>query len=336
MVSISRRSFAAAASALPLVSIGGRFANAADFTYKLATNLPATHPLSARNAEAAERVKAASNGRLVITIFPSSQLGTDTDMLSQLRSGALEFFTLSPIILSTFVPVASINGVGFAFKSSDQALAAMDGELGAFVRAEIAKKGIVAFDRIFDSGFRQITSSVKPIKDPADLEGMKIRVPPSALWTSMFRDFGAGPTSINFSEVYSALQTKIVDGQENPLPIIDSAKLYEVQKYCSMTSHMWDGYWLLANQRAWKRLPNDLQEMMQKEFAQAATDQRQDIAKLDKELRESLSAKGLQFNDVDRLAFRDALAKAGFYTEWKEKYGDKAWQLLEASAGQLS
>jgi TRAP-type C4-dicarboxylate transport system substrate-binding protein len=118
----------------------------------------------------------------------------------------------------------------------------MDGELGAFIRAaSSARLGIHSMDKIFDNGFRVITTSTKPINTPADLKGFKIRVPVSPQWTSLFKSFGASPTSINFSEVYSALQTKIVDGQENALQLIEIAKLYEVQKYVSITNHMWDG-----------------------------------------------------------------------------------------------
>lgn len=336
MPTLSRRHLIAAASALPLVAICTRPAHAAEFSYKLATNLPATHPLSARNSEAAERIKAATGGRLEVSVFPNSQLGTDTDMLSQVRSGALEFFTLSGLILSTLVPLAAINGVGFAFKNSDQALASMDGELGALVRAEIAKRGLMAFDKIYDSGFRQITSSTRPIKAPGDLAGMKIRVPAAALWTSMFRDFGASPTTINFSEVYSALQTKVADAQENPLSVTDTGKLYEVQKYCSMTNHMWDGFWLLANPRAFKQLPADIQALVVREFARAAEEERTDVAKLNAGLQESLAGKGLQFNDVDPLAFRDALRKVGFYTEWKGKFGEPAWKTFESTVGTLA
>jgi tripartite ATP-independent transporter DctP family solute receptor len=336
MPTLSRRHLVGAAAALPLVAIRTRPARAAEFTYKLATNLPVSHPLSARYNEAVERIKVATGGRLEISTFPNSQLGTDTDMLSQVRSGALEFFTLSGLILSTLVPVAAVNGVGFAFKDSDQALAAMDGALGALIRAEIAKRGLMAFEKINDSGFRQITTGTRPIKTPADLANLKIRVPPAALWTSMFRGFGASPTTINFSEVYSALQTKIADAQENPLSVIDTGKLYEVQKYCSMTNHMWDGFWLLANPRAFRALPPDIQAIANTEFARAAMEERADVAKLNAGLQASLAGRGLQFNDVDPLAFRDALRKAGFYTEWKGKFGDQAWTTLESAVGSLA
>jgi tripartite ATP-independent transporter DctP family solute receptor len=335
MRAISRRHLLTAAPVLPLVAVRARPAAAAEFSYKLATNLPVTHPLNIRATEAIERVKAATGGRLEITLFPNSQLGSDTDMLSQVRSGGIEFFTLSPIILSTLVPLSAISGIAFAFKESKQAFAAMDGALGAFVRAEIAKRNLVVFDRIFDNGFREVTSSVKPIKLPEDFKGMKIRVPPSALWTSLFKDLGAGPTTITFNETYTALQTKVVDGQENPLAIIETAKLYEVQKFCSMTNHMWDGFWLLANARAYNNLPADIREVAQREFARAATEEREDVGKLNAELRDKIAAKGMQFNDVDQKPFREALVQAGFYKEWEQKFGADAWKLLGDATGGL-
>ena len=232
-------------------------AQAAEFTYKYANNLPDAHPLNVRAKEMAAAIKTETNGRVDLQIFPNNQLGSDTDMLSQIRSGGIEFFTLSGLILATLVPAASINGIGFAFPDYDTVWKAMDGDLGAFVRGEIAKANLVVMDKIWDNGFRETTSSTKPINGPDDFKGFKIRVPVSPLWTSMFKAFDAAPASINFSEVYSALQTKIVEGQENPLAIISTAKLYEVQKFCSLTNHMWDGFWFLANRRAWDALPAD-------------------------------------------------------------------------------
>ena len=221
--------------------------------------------MNARAKEMAAAIKAETNGRFDLQIFPNNQLGSDTDMLSQIRSGGVEFFTLSGLILATLVPAASINGIGFAFPDYDTVWKAMDGDLGAYVRGEITKANLVVMDKIWDNGFRQTTSSTKPINGPDDFKGFKIRVPVSPLWTSMFKAFDAAPASINFSEVYSALQTKIVEGQENPLAIISTAKLYEVQKYCSLTNHMWDGFWFLANRRAWEKLPEDVRDHRRQE-----------------------------------------------------------------------
>ena len=186
----------------PLLAISRGAAAAPEFSYKFANNLPASHPLNVRAAEAAGRILEATGGRVEIRLFPNNQLGSDTDVLSQLRSGAVEFFTLSGLILSTLVPPAAINGIGFAFKDYGQVWPAMDGKLGAFIRAEIAKRGLLAMERIWDNGFRQTTTSTKPILAPADFDGIKLRVPVSPLWTSMFQALGAAPTSINFSEVY--------------------------------------------------------------------------------------------------------------------------------------
>lgn len=335
MPMLDRRTLLAGA-ALPLFAINTRPARAAEFSLKLANNAPLTHPQTIRQQQAADRIKAATNGQVEIQLFPNNQLGSDTDMLSQLRSGAIDFFTLSGLILATLVPAASINGIGFAFKDYDTVWKAMDGKLGAYVRGEVDKRGLVAFDKMWDNGFRQITSSTHPIKAPSDLKGFKIRVPVSPLWTSMFQALGASPISINFSEVYSALQTKIAEGQENPLTLIQIAKLFEVQKYVSMTSHMWDGFWMLGNKRSFSALPADAQTIIAREMNKSALEERADIATLNGSVAEDLKSKGLEFVEVDKPAFREALKTAGFYADWKVKYGNEAWAILESEVGSLT
>jgi tripartite ATP-independent transporter DctP family solute receptor len=310
-------------------------AQTAEFKLKFANNLPIIHPMNVRAKEAADAIRKETNGRVDIQIFPSNQLGSDTDMLSQVRSGAIDFFTLSGLILSTLVPVASINGIGFAFRDYQQVWSAMDGELGAYVRANIEKANLHPFEKIWDNGFRQITSSSRPITAPADLKGFKIRVPVSPLWTSLFKAFDAAPASINFSDVYSALQTKIVEGEENPLAVIQTAKLYEVQKYCSQTNHMWDGFWFLASGKTWARLPKDLQAVIAKHINAAAVNERDDIRRLNNTLEVELKTKGLVFNPTNPDAFRAVLRKSGFYAEWKKKYGLDAWAVLEKYTGKL-
>ena len=337
MANITRRKLMTGAAAGAILStIGVRRGSAAEFSYKYANNLPVAHPMNVRAQEAAEQIKSETNGRFELQIFPNNQLGSDTDMLSQLRSGAIEFFTLSGLILSTLVPAASINGVGFAFPDYDSVWKAMDGDLGAYVRAQIARANLIAMEKIWDNGFRQTTTSTRPIVTPADFKGLKIRVPVSPLWTSMFKAFEAAPASINFNEVYSSLQTKVVEGQENPLAIISTAKLYEVQKYCSLTNHMWDGFWFLANRRAFESIPQDLRTIVVKHINAAGIAERADVAKLDAGLQSDLAAKGLTFNTPDPVPFRETLRKAGFYAEWKGKYGEEAWAILEKSVGKLS
>ena len=335
MPTLTRRRLLGAAGATALVGTTVRPARAAEFTLKYAHNSQTTHPLHIRTTEAAERIKQATGGKVEVQIFPNNQLGGDTDMLSQVRSGAIDFFTLSGLILATLVPVASINGVGFAFKDYDQVWPAMDGDLGAHVRAAVGKANLIAFEKMYDNGYRQMTSSTRPINTADDLKGFKIRVPVSPLWTSMFKAFGAAPASINFSEVYSALQTKVVEGQENPLAIISTAKLYEVQKYVSTTNHMWDGFWFLANARGFNGLPKDVQSVIMTEFNKSALEQRADVKKLNDSLEGELKAKGMTFNKPDTASFRAALTGAGFYTEWRDKFGPEAWGLLEKYSGKL-
>jgi len=333
---LRRRLVVAGGIAIAGAALLPRRAHAAEFTYKLATGQDPTHPVNLRAAEALGRIKEATKGRVEISLYPANQLGSDTDLLSQVRSGGVEFFNLSTSILSTLVPAAGILNTGFAFPDYDAVWKAVDGDLGKYIREQIGKAGLVTPSRAWDNGFRQVTSSSKPIKTPEDLKGFKIRVPPAPMLTSLFKALEASPSPINFNELYSALQTKVVEGQENPLAIIATTRLYEVQKYCSMTGHVWDGYWILGNRRAWERLPEDVRAIISREFDKSADDQRADIAKLSVSLRADLTAKGIVFNEVDRKQFRDALRKTTFYTDWKSKYGDEAWGKLESFTGKLT
>jgi tripartite ATP-independent transporter DctP family solute receptor len=333
----SRRSLIKAAGIAGGLSALGvsPFARAAEFTYKLGTFAAANHPLTVRLTEAAARIEKESNGRLIVQIYPSNQLGSDGDSLSQLRSGGLEFTTLSGVVLSTLVPPAAINGVGFAFKDYDVVWKAMDGDLGKYVREQIGKTSIIAMDKIFDNGFRPITSNAKPIQTPADMVGLKLRVPAGPLWTSMFKTLGASPTMVSFAELYTALQTKVVDAQETPLALIESNKFYEVQKYCSLTNHMWDGMWLLANKKMFEALPPELQKIARRNFDIAAVDERADIAALNTRVQKDLTAKGMVFNQPNVKLFQEALVKGNFYSEWKGKFGADAWAILEKYSGKL-
>jgi len=239
------------------------------------------------------------------------------------------------VVLSTLVPAAGIVNTGFAFHDYKEVWSAMDGPLGAYVRAQIEKVGLLTMSKPWDNGFRQITTSTRPVKTAGDLKGLKLRVPAAPMLTSLFTALGASPTPINFNEVYSSLQTKLVEGQENPLAIISTARLYEVQKFCSMSNHVWDAYWILGNRRAIERLPKDIQEIVRRELDKAATDERADIASLSISARNDLAAKGVQIIEPDKNSFKDALAKGTFYKDLRSKFGEDAWKLLQNSVGNL-
>ena len=343
MSDFTRRSFiktasmASAAVAAASMGLYSGTSRAADFKLKFANNLPISHPMNIRAREMAKAIKEETNGALSVQVFPSSQLGSDTDTLAQVRSGAVDLFSLSPVILGTMVPSVQISAVGFAFKDYNQVWSAMDGALGAHVRAEIAKTGtLFAYDRMWDNGFRVTTTSTRPVATPDDLRSMKLRVPPSPIIMSIFRALEAAPTSINFAEVYSALQTRIVEGQENPLTLVSSAKLYEVQKYCSLTNHVWDGFWMLGNSASINRLPPELQEVLRKHIEVAVMAQRADLAKLEGSTRDTLKSKGLELVEAPADPFREKLRSANYYADWHEKFGDEAWAILEQFSGKLA
>jgi TRAP-type transport system periplasmic protein len=334
---VSRRRFAAGTAAtLASIAVMRAPARAAEFTYKYASNVSVDHPLNVLMKECWIAVGKETKGRLAVEIFPNNQLGGDTQALQQLRSGALQFFTLDGGILQSVVPVAGIQAVGFAFRDSAEAFRALDGPLGDYVRDDIRKSGLYVHPKMWENGMRQITASNKPIRSAADLDGFKIRTPPGALWVDLFKSLGAAPAPLNFSEVYTALQTHVFDGQENPYAIIDTARLYEVQKYLSVTNHMWSAYHFLGNADAWKALPPDVQAVVEKNLTKYALLQRRDTQLRNDSLSEKLARRGLAINHADTSGFRTKLSGTGFYVRWKEKFGAPAWALLEKTSGKLA
>jgi tripartite ATP-independent transporter DctP family solute receptor len=256
-------------------------------------------------------------------------------MISQAISGALQMYILPIDLLAPRNPVCGMPGIGFAFPGYDQVWPAMDGDLGKMLRGVAEQIGLYCLEKGWDHGFRQVTTRTKPITGPDDLHGFKIRLPVAPFLVSLFRHLGASPTTLNFNEVYSALQTGIVDGQENPLVLIDTAKLYEVQKFCSLTNHVWSGFHTSFNVAAWKKLPPDLQDTLQRVFGEEALAERRDFVKMTQSEQENLSSKGLAFNTPETGPFRAELAKSGFYADIRKTSGDQAWALLEKYVGHL-
>jgi tripartite ATP-independent transporter DctP family solute receptor len=290
---LQRRQVLTALAALPLVTAPFiRRASAAAFRFKVAHPLAASHPTNARLLEAADQISKDTDGKVELRIFPNGQLGGEADSLSQLRTGAIEGYGFGGLVISPPVPAAALYGVGFVFSDASKVWPAVDGKLGDFVRASLIKANLYATRTVWDLGFREITSSMKPIRTVDDIAGLKIRVPAAAAYTGLFKALGASPTSLAFNEVYSALQTKIVDAQENPLSLIVTSKIYEVQKYCSLSNHIWQGNWVLFNGRVWKSLPENLQEIVERRLNEAGRAQRKDLADLDQSYRDTMTKGG--------------------------------------------
>ncbi|PYE44911.1 tripartite ATP-independent transporter DctP family solute receptor [Rhizobium sp. PP-F2F-G20b] len=335
-MNITRRTFGtfAAGAAAGLIAAPGILRAATKVKLRYGTAFPPTHPGVTRIVEASKAIAARSEGAIDLQVYPGSQLGGESDMFAQVRGGALDLMSTSSVN-QTIVPFAAINAVAFAFPTYDHVWKAMDGDLGDFVRKAFFEAGLFVFPKMLDNGYRNITTGSKPILTPADLAGMKIRVPGNQLWVTLFQTLGAAPTPLNFGELYAALQTHIVDGQENPLALIQSSKLYEVQKHVSMTGHIWDGHHIFCNNRRWSAIPAEAQTILLEELSTAAVNERADIKALNEQARIDIEATGLTFHTVDKAPFRDVLAQAGFYASWKEKFGAEAWGLLEKDVGTL-
>ena len=335
MTNLTRRSLVVAGTAAVAMPWIARAAQP-EYRLKFGNIVSGDHPLNTVMGKAREKILKDTDGKVQIDIFPKNQLGSDADMLSQLRSGALELFGQTGVLMGTLVPVAAINGVGFAYPTYAKVWESLDGPLGKYIRGNFDKAGLYCLEKSWNHGFRQVTSSTKPIKTPDDLNGFKIRVPPAPLWTSLFKAFGAAPVSIPWAETYSAMQTKIADGLEQPLIGLLVDKMYEVQKYCSLTNHMWDGFWILANKKSWERIPDKLRAIVERDLNEAALQQRAEVEQQNSTLQATLASKGLEFFNVKNEDFRSKLVAAGFYKEWQKRFGDEPWSLLEQTVGKLA
>jgi len=337
MARISRRTFALSASAIAVTAaIAPRSTKAAATEMRQFHNQTDDTPLHKRLTEMWAAVEQETGGRLRVKVFAENNKvpGGDPQARDMLVKGELEFFTLMGGILDEVVPIADIQGMPFAFKDSNQVYAALDGDLGDLLRAEAMTKGIYALPKAcFENGFRHITSSTHPIRTVADLKGMKIRVPASQMFDDAFKSLGAAPTAINTNRLYESLKNGTVEGQENPLAIVDGFKLYEVQKYVSLTSHMWSGYNLLANLNVWRGLGSDMQAIVQRNAEKYVKLQRADNVALNAALQGALEKRGMIFNVADTAGFRAPLGD--FYKRWKERLGAKAWAMLEGHVGKL-
>jgi TRAP-type transport system periplasmic protein len=280
-----------------------------------------------------DRIREQSEGRVQIDLFPAGQLGSDSAMLASVQNSTLEFY-MAGNVLGPIVPVAELPGLPFAFRSSPEVFAALDGELGQYIGRELAAKGLYAFPRWFENGFHQITTSSKLIRTADDLVDLKIRTPVQKMTVDFFQSVGARPMTFTFDRLYSVLKDRTVDAQTDPLMIVEVLKLYEVQTYLTLTNHWWSGFTLIANAEAWRAMPPDLQAVVSNCAESAALLQRQEADTINSAGLLSLLGKGMIVNQTDLSGLRSQLQP--FYERWKANYGTAAWALLEDRVGKLT
>jgi TRAP-type C4-dicarboxylate transport system substrate-binding protein len=322
---LSRRRFlasGAAAGAFASVGILRWPGEAAQFTYKLANDQTPTHPMNVATVDAIKRIQDGSGGQIEIKLFPSSVLGGDPQMIAQLRSGALELLQIGNNIMGSVIPSAALLSMPFAFKNPQQYQAAANGPLGTYIGAAGATIGVRKFETAFYGGFFEIQNRVRPINVPGDLKGLKIRVPP-------------GPIVITLSEVYTSLQTHLIDGIEVPLPTVRNFKFYEQVKYCSLTHHSGLSYLLFANGDAWQRLPKNLQEIVDRELNGAAAGASKSMASQEASVETELTSDGMTFNRPALEPFSQVIRASGLYKQLRDQYDPKGWDMLEKTTGKL-
>jgi tripartite ATP-independent transporter DctP family solute receptor len=302
----------------------------ARFHHRLGANQPAQSPTARRLIEMAEAIGRETNGEFRLDVFPESRLGPDPQMFADLRKGALEFY-LSGALLGGVAPTSALPLLPFVFADSKTVFATLDGGLGDRIRGELADAGLHAFRRSWQNGFHHITTSNRPINTAADFAGLKIRTPGGEIAADFFRTLGAEAGMVPFSGMYEALKEKRFDGQSDPLGVVQSLRLYEVQNYLSLTGHWWTGFTLLANAEAWAALPGEIRAAVERHADAFALLQRADIERVNAAGAEALAAQGMAVNTADVATIRAALGD--FYTRWRQRFDPAAWTLLEAQAG---
>lgn len=322
---MNRRTFAAFALAASVSALATLPALAQDINFRV--NVPGNQDgIAFRSVEHFNEVlKDKSGGSLGTKLFHSSALGDQESSIEAMQSSILDMATIETPITAV-APELGATALPYIFSSRAHVKAAMDGEAGKMIEAILAEKGlrVVGF---LEGGFRQITNNVRPITTPEDLKGVKIRTPGSALRIAIFNHYGANASPLPFSELYSALQTGVYDGQENPVIWAQSTKFYEVQKYLSLTNHLYTVTYLLMAEDKFQALTEDQQAAVLAAGEAAEARSVELGIKADAEIVSFLEEAGMEVNEADVEAFT---AQSGqIWEDWAAEQGPDAQKLID-------
>ncbi len=251
--------------------------------------------------EFAKRANAKLGNKAKVVVYGSSQLGGDKELLQKVKLGTVDF-ALPSTVMSSVVPEFGLFEMPYLVKDRDHMKRIADKIVMPKLAPLAEKKGYKIIG-VWENGFRQITNNVRPIVKPADLQGIKLRTPKGKWRVKMFQAYGANPSPMALSEVFVALQTGVMDGQENPLIQIYSQKFQEVQKYLSMTGHVYTPAYVVVSARKWKTLPKDVRKVLEQTASDMQSFVYKTAAAKDKELLGKLKAGGIQVNEADKQAF---------------------------------
>ena len=247
-----------------------------------------------------------SGGRLRIQVFGSRQLGEEKDTLEQTRFGVIDLNRVNSASLNSLVPETVIPGLPFLFRSEEHMHRVLDGAIGEDIASGLTRHNLVPLG-YYDSGARSFYTRAKAINEPGDLRGQKIRVQPSDMWVSMMRAFGANATPLPTGEVYSALQTGVVDGAENNYPSYQSFRHFEVAKFYSVSEHSMAPELLVMSKRSHDRLPKDLQDLLRQAAKDSVPEMRRLWQARSNEAKAAVIAAGAQINTMNKEPFERAM-----------------------------
>lgn len=295
-------------------------------TLKLGHVLPTSHNWHIAATGFADEVKAATQGRVDIRVYPNSQLGTETAAIEGLQLGTIEMGLIGGASFQNIEPKMGAEGLPYAWTDHQHAYRAFDGELGQRLFGLLERKGVKGL-AWWENGFRHITNSKRAISTPEDLRGLKLRVTPDKIRLDTFKALGALPVPMAFAELYSALQQGAVDGQENPLAIIFGSNFFEVQKYLSLTNHIWSSATLVMAKNVWDRISPADQQVVQKAAATWRDKQRKMVQESSEDFLGKLKAKGMQVNTPDNALFKQAVAPV--WKQYEDVFGKDVFDLIE-------
>ena len=310
-VNVFRRTLLAA-SLLAATSVAPAYAQSVKLT--LAHGTAIDNPRHVACLKFAEVAKAKSNGRIEVTVAPASQLGDDAAMVTALRTGALDMSANSQGAVANAVPEYAAFGMPFLFSSQAQAGKVMAGPAGQELADKSAEKGLVVLG-YWDNGIRHMSNNKRPLLKPDDLKGLKMRTPPDSVTVDIMKSLGAEAQQIKWSELYVALQQGVVDGQENPLVNVQAGKLYEVQKFISLTGHKYEMTPFLIGKRSWDKLSEADRKIVREAAAEATALQRKLAQEADNKMFAELKGRGVQIDKVDQAPFKKATEPV--VTKWE-------------------
>ncbi|MDO8777663.1 MAG: TRAP transporter substrate-binding protein [Burkholderiaceae bacterium] len=266
-------------------------------TIKFTTQNPKGHPIVMGMEKFAEIVAAKSGGKIKVNLFPGGVLGGDAPLVSALQGGTVEMVSMNSGILASQVKEFAIYDFPFMFNNSKEADAVVDGPFGKMMHAKLDAKGLVGLT-YWELGFRTMTNSKRPIVKVEDIAGLKLRVIPNPINLDWVKALGANPTPLAFPEVYSALEQGAIDGQENPLTVIAATKLYEVQKYVTLTNHQYNPQSVLISKKFWDTLNAAEKKLLSDAAVQSSAYQRQQARAQATTALETVKKGGMQVNEL--------------------------------------